>query len=153
VSVPNKFKVQATGAWPPPYVAPAGTKVVGANQLPAGCDSWAQPCWHDAVANGAFKFVATPETATGVHSRPIVFAHCRNTSTMFGIVDLWSVHVTYAEDGTALGFDIGGGTGAITVVRGSDEGAVYGNRASGGCVHWYWISPTNRATKPATCSP
>ena len=135
--------------WPPATINAPGVKVEGANQLPVGCTSVSQQCWKDAVASGLVKFVATSATAVGVNSRPIVFAYFRNTTSMFGVDGLWNVLQLYADDGSLFGADISGGTdGAIEMVYGNTEGAIY--RVGSICRQIYW-NGTNWTDESAPC--
>ena len=120
-------------------IYPMGTKVYGANQLPAGCNSWQDQCWRDAVANGTVKFIATPARMTGYSDRPVVFAYFRNTSTAFGMTGLWNVLPLYADDGSSIGADIFGGMASeIDMVVGTPKGFINHEKSVGKCYEVAW---------------
>lgn len=119
----------AASWWPPTTITPVGTKVFGANQLPAGCNAWNQQCWKDAVANGTVKFVASGGTNAG---RAVVFAYFRNTTVQFGVNGLWNYLPIYADDGSLVGSDIFGGDATeVEWIVGSANGAIV--RGGGQC--------------------
>ena len=127
------------GWWPPKNVTPIGTKVFNANQLPQGCNAWAQQCWKDSVANGTVKFITT--SATGANPRPIVFAYFRNTSTAFGVTGLWNVLPIYADDGSLAANDIFGGIASeIDQVLGNSSGVILHDKPTGICVELYYFA-------------
>ncbi|MEK7604725.1 MAG: hypothetical protein AAB442_02950 [Patescibacteria group bacterium] len=142
--------------WAAARIYAMGVKVVGANQLPPGCNTWAQQCWKEAVANGTVKFVAT--SAADHTGRPIIFAFFRNNTTMFGVTGLWETLPVYADDGTFAGSDIGGGVASeVDLIFGSLNGGVVHEVASDRCFEkYYFVNPQNGGTswsvRPVTCS-
>ena len=126
-------------------VTPMGVKAVGADQLPAGCNSWTQQCWKDAVANGTVKFIATSATMLGYNYRPVVFAYFRNTATAFGVTGLWNVLAFYADDGSIAGADIfGGSSQELDWVYGNANGIIGHVRDTGTCFQDSWFPPTTQ---------
>jgi hypothetical protein len=128
-------------------VYPMGFWVVGANQLPPGCNTWKDQCWRDSVANGTVKFIATSAIMTGYSTRPIVFAYFRNTSTMFGVTGLWNYLPFYADDGSPFGPDIFGGSYSETdrvygtaknVANGTAGGIIIHDKSTGLCCELAW---------------
>jgi hypothetical protein len=142
-------------SWPPSTITPPGTKVFGANQLPVGCDHWAQQCWRDAVANGTVKFIATPATMTGYDNRPIVVAYFRNTSTMFGVTGMWNSLPIHADDGSLVGADIfGGGSQEEDWVYGNNEAFIVHCKGDARCPQMYWYAAGHTwSPRPADCPP
>ena len=142
------------GAW----VANVGVKVVGTNELPAGCTFWADQCWKDSVANGTVKFIATPALMIGYNNRPVVFAYYRLFSTVFK-VNAWNYLAIYADDGSLVGSNISGGSREeIDFAQGSAKGVIVHSKPTGDCYEMAWNSPqklwmvnggTN--TLPITC--
>lgn len=110
-----------------------GNQVVGANQLPAGCTSTLQQCWHDSVANGTVKFLETSAVMTGINTRPIVFAYYVTADGL-----RWNTLPMYADTGELTGSEINGGsTTNIDMVMGNTPGTVF--RVGGNCgqIKWY----------------
>ncbi len=119
-------------------VYPMGVKVVGANQLPLGCNTWKDPCWEEAVRTGVVKFVQTSAKMTGYSDRDVVFAYFRNTTTMFGKTGFWNFLVLYANDLSPVGSDIGGGMGdEVDWVSGTARGII-AHFPSFGCHEFAW---------------
>ncbi len=151
LSVTTVFTTHSTTPatyWSPkPTFAPMGTKVLGANQLPAGCTSWTQQCWKDSVANGAVKFVTSGgKDSTG---RDIVFAYFRNTTSLFGVNGLWNYLPFYADTGAPASQDINGGTAtAVDYIVGNSVGAVI--QSSGQCFENYNAGST-WSNRSVTC--
>ena len=143
----------ASDWWPPATITPMGVKVFGANQLPAGCNSWTQQCWKDAVANGTVKFIATSATMTGYNNRPVVFAYFRNTTTAFGVNGQWNFLPIYADDGSLVGSDISGGTSAeIDWANTNAIGIIFHDKTNGGCGQYAWdASYKVWYAQPVTC--
>lgn len=140
--------------WPPATIAPVGTKVSGANQLPAGCNTWTDVCWQNAVKNGTVKFVATSAVMTGYSNRPIVFAYFRNTTTALGVTGLWNVLPFYADDGSPVGPDISGGaTYQIDFVVGTAKGEISHDTSTGLCyeTHWNQAQKLWETGSPVSC--
>lgn len=137
--------------WPPATITPMGVKVFGANQLPVGCNRWADQCWRDAVANGTVKFVAT--TATDSTGRPITFAYFRNTSTAFGVTGLWNVLAIYADDGSLAANDIfGGGSSEIDYVFTNTDGVIVHDASNNLCTQLYYFDAGSTwSPRAATC--
>jgi hypothetical protein len=123
-----------TSYWNPvPTFTAMGTKVFGANQLPAGCTSQSMQCWKDAVANGTVKFVATTATMTGLNSRPIVFAYYKTADGL-----KWNTQPYYADTGEAVSGDLtGGSTVNIDMVVGNVPGMIFRVGTSCGQIKWY----------------
>lgn len=116
-------------------IIPMGIKVMGASQLPAGCDRWAKSCWADSVASGVVKFVATTATMTGYNDRPVKFAFFRNSA------GLWNVLPMYADDGSLVGPDIfGGGNVEFDWAMGTVNGVLIHTRVSGKYYEISWNS-------------
>lgn len=129
-------------------IYPMGTKVVGANQLPQGCNSWSQQCWKDSVANGTVKFVSSEgKNLTG---RNIVFAYFRNTTVMFGADGLWNYLPFYADTGEAASQDISGGDAtSVDYVVGNQVGVVIS--AGGQCYERYFNGSTGWNNRSVAC--
>lgn len=139
--------------WPPTNITPMNVKVSGANQLPAGCNAWADQCWKDAVTNGTVKLVATSATMAGSNSRSVVFAYFRNTTELFGVTGLGNVLPVYADDGSLVGQDISGGVAQeIDWVYGNANGAIAHIKVAGTCVQYSWDAVAKIwSSAPATC--
>ena len=119
-------------------VYPMGYKVVGTNELPAGCTYWADQCWKDSVANGTVKFIATSATMVDYNNRPVVFAYYRLYSTIFKTT-LWNYLPMYSDDGSLVGSDIyGGDYGETDFAYGSTRGVITHNKPSGECYLRAW---------------
>lgn len=144
----------AAAYWnPAPAFAPMGTRVTGANQLPAGCTATTQQCWKDAVINGTVKFIATSATMTGVNARPIVFAYYR------GATGLYNMQPFYADTGDVVTGNLTGGVASEPQWGiGNAAGMIIRELSSGNCFQWKWYpagDPSGRndvwATEPAAC--
>ncbi len=136
----------STAATPLSAAAAIGTKVFGANQLPAGCTTQSQQCWKDAAANGTVKFLATNGKMIGTSNatRTIVFAYYRTES------GLWAVTPVYADEATPVSTNINRGSIAeVDFAVGTAGGAIFRDKPSGLCVEMLWYPPT---TTPAVNS-
>ena len=142
------------GAW----VANVGVKVIGTNELPAGCTFWADQCWKDSVANGTVKFIATHALMVGFNDRPVVFAYYRLYSTIFK-VNSWNHLATYADDGSLVGSNIfGGNVEEVDFAQGSPKGVIFHSKPTGDCYETAWDSTQKSwsvnggaAATPTTC--
>jgi hypothetical protein len=143
-----------TSYWNPvPTFTAMGTKVSGANQLPAGCTAETMQCWKDAVTNGTVKLVATTATMTGSNSRPIVFAYYKTAA------GLWNFIPMYADTGTLVGGTINDGVSSeADWTSGFSQGLYIHEKSSGQCFAKTWFGPNDPsgnsnvwATNPATC--
>lgn len=142
------------GAW----VANVGVKVVGTNELPAGCTFWADQCWKDSVANGTVKFIATPALMIGYNNRPVVFAYYRLYSTIFK-ANQWNYLPIYADDGSLVGSNIFGGLSQeVDFAQGSAKGVIIHEKSTGNCYETAWDSTQKSwsvnggaAATPTTC--
>ncbi len=142
------------GAW----VANVGVKVVGTNELPAGCTFWADQCWKDSVANGTVKFIATPALMIGYNNRPVVFAYYRLYSTIFK-ANQWNYLPIYADNGSLVGSNIfGGNIEEIDFAQGSAKGIIIHSKTVGLCYETAWDSTQKSwsvnggaAATPTTC--
>jgi len=105
--------------WPPANITPIGVGVAGANKLPAGCTSFTQQCFKDAIASGLVKVVASGGTdSTG---DTVVWEYFQNNNGN------WEVRPVYAKNGTFASIgDIGGGyLSEIDKIWGSAKGVIY----------------------------
>ena len=60
--------------WPPAYIAPIGTKVVGMNQLPSTATTIGNTAWQQAVKDGTVKFIDTGIVLSGYSTRAVIWA-------------------------------------------------------------------------------
>ena len=142
------------GAW----VANVGVKVIGTNELPAGCTYWEEKCWKDSVANGTVKFIATPALMIGYNNRPVVFAYYRLYSTIFK-ANQWNYLPIYADDGSLVGSNIFGGISQeVDFAQGSAKGVIIHEKSTGDCYERAWDSTQKSwsvnggaAATPTTC--
>ncbi|MEJ8835795.1 hypothetical protein [Ramlibacter sp. AN1133] len=135
VSVTTELEPAPPG-WPPSTIAPVGTKVFGAHQLPAACDTWRSACWQQSVANGSVKFV-TPGRGG---PRSVVIAYFRNTASRDGVTGLWNVMPFYLDNGAPLSGDIqsSGFTTEVDYVVGSAEGVILHNAGMPTCTELFY---------------
>jgi hypothetical protein len=128
-------------------VIPMGTKVVGANQLPPGCNTWKDQCWRDAVANGTVKLVESTAKEIGLNDRPMMFAFFRNSTT-----GKWGFTPFYGDDGSTF-TEIGGqSTVEIDWVYGNEIGVVFHDATRNSCGQSLWDAPTKTwFSRPTSC--
>jgi hypothetical protein len=137
--------------WPPRHIAPLGVKVTDPKILPKNCNHSTDECWHQSVARGKVKFVATGVVdSTG---REIVFAYFRNTSTSFGVTGLYNYLPFYKDDGSRVLNDISGGNGSeIDWVVGTATGIKYHEKPTNTCYEYYYIKDVaSWRNKKLTC--
>lgn len=129
---------------PPPIQM--GVWVEGANQLPAGCTSSAQPCWRNALSSGLVKLIATSATMTGYSGRTVVFAFYRSAD------GLWNILPIYADDFSPVGFGIDGGMySVIDKVYGNGSGIII-HHADNICTQQSWYEQSrNWGYRIASC--
>ena len=116
-------------------------KVMGARQLPKGCDHWRNQCWRDAIASGVVKFIATPARVLipGYEHKPIVFAYFKNTTTATGVSGYYNFLPIYLDDGTPVDRDITGGVSLeVDWVYGSNDGLIIHENKTGYCFESYF---------------
>ena len=109
------------------WVAHIGVLVSGANTLPAACVAFGDACWLDAIANGTVKLSASGAIATGLNTRPIVFAlFVVGSGPATGSYNVPPVYAD-AADGEAsyLNQSVGNGSvfAIISEMKGSANGA------------------------------
>ena len=108
------------------WTADIGTLVSGANALPAACVAFGDACWLDAIANGSIKLSASGAVATGLNTRPIVFALFvagSGPSTGFhNVVPLYAD----AADGEAAGLNQSVGNGSVFAIISEMKGSANG---------------------------
>lgn len=126
--------------------SPLGVKVVGAKELPDGCEYSTDPCWRDAIASGIVKFIDSNARILipGYENREIVFAYFKNTSKVFGTSGLYNCLPLYKDDGKPVGADIFGGINSeIDWAYGTVRGVIIHDRASGHCYEEYFNIESN----------
>ena len=112
--------------------SPSVSPLIGANQLPVGCDTRTKQCWPDAIANGTVKAIASGATDGAGYAVTILFF--RNTTSFGGVNGLWMLYPVRSIDGSpttnsagvpANPSDIWSGiTNEVTTVWGSQGGAI-----------------------------
>ena len=110
------------------WVANIGTLVTGANTLPAACVTVGDACWLASVANGTVKLVSSGAVATGLNTRPIVFAFFvagPGAGIFSGYYNVMPIYADVAAEAAGLNGNVGNGSGnyIITETKGSAPGA------------------------------
>jgi hypothetical protein len=120
-------------------IVPMHTWVGPAKQLPVGVNTWKDPRWKEAIANGTVIFGATSAKMTGYSDRPVMFAFFRNTSTFNGVTGLWNYLAFYADDGSPVGGDISGGVSSeADRVYFNEKGVISHEKPTGLCYQMAW---------------
>lgn len=141
-------------------IYPMGTKVLSANQLPAGCTSTLQQCWRESVLNGTVKFIETSAVMVGLSNgrdtRPIVFAYYVTADGT-----KWDTQPFYSDTGdptvgNGSGNLTGGGSFVVDWLYGNSQGTIL--HALNACYQFKWFPAGDPggnanvwATEPVAC--
>lgn len=122
------------------WVADIGVLVTGVNTLPATCVTIGDACWLDSIADGTIKLTNTNAVATGVNTRPIVFAsYIVGNSSFFGYYVSVPLYADEVSKSAFLNQNVenGGVNAPIADVKGSASGLKQ-NFLSAGCWERVW---------------
>jgi hypothetical protein len=147
---------QVAAWWPPAQVAPIGTKVVGANALPAGCAGWPDSCWKDAVRNGTVKYFQAGGSIVS-EGRPVVHAFFQRMSPADGVTPQWCLMPEWQEDGwkpsptpAVVTTQLSCRNSSIAFVQGSATGYILPDPGGATCTQ-YELSGASANPTPVAC--